>query len=208
MSWRVTSASWQFKMSFTFITLLTDKIWHHPPTKVPLCEVALVVKNLAANTGDIRDLGLIPGFWRYPGGNNGNPLQYSCLENPHEQKSQSIGLQRVRHDWSDSELSTNKSVSCGIQDHTPRDPGGVSTTCVSGNRQAKLDTDCRTSSDLGADEYWFGQTHINENLYSSTVFMEEKFHNSIGVKKEKYKFVFIGMSKKNFISIIPSPKAA
>ena len=41
-----------------------------------------------------------------------------------------------------------------------------------------------------------------------TVFMEEKFHNSIGVKKEKYKFVFIGMSKKNFISIIPSPKAA
>ena len=62
MSRRVTSASWQFKMSFTFITLLTDKIWHHPPTKVLLCEVALVVKRLAANAGDIRDVGLIPGF--------------------------------------------------------------------------------------------------------------------------------------------------
>ena len=42
----------------------------------------LVVKNPSANTGDIRDVGLIPGLGRPPGGGNGNPLQYSCLENP------------------------------------------------------------------------------------------------------------------------------
>ena len=44
--------------------------------------VALVVKNLPANAGDIRDAGLIPGPGRSPGEGNGNPLQYSCLENP------------------------------------------------------------------------------------------------------------------------------
>ena len=44
--------------------------------------VALVVKNLPANAGDIRDAGSIPGSERCPGEGNGNPLQYSCLENP------------------------------------------------------------------------------------------------------------------------------
>ena len=43
--------------------------------------VALVVKYPSANAGDIRDSGLIPGLGRSPGEGNGNPLQYSCLEN-------------------------------------------------------------------------------------------------------------------------------
>ena len=41
-----------------------------------------VEKNLSASAGDVRDVGLIPGLGRYPGGGNGNPLQYVCLENP------------------------------------------------------------------------------------------------------------------------------
>ena len=41
-----------------------------------------VVKNLPTNAGDIRDLGLVCGLGRSPGEGNGNPLQYSCLENP------------------------------------------------------------------------------------------------------------------------------
>ena len=40
-----------------------------------------VVKNLSANTGTKGYVGLIPGLGRSPGGENGNPLQYSCLEN-------------------------------------------------------------------------------------------------------------------------------
>ena len=44
-------------------------------------QVALVVKNLPANVGDARDLGSISGRGRSPGGGNGDPLQYSCLEN-------------------------------------------------------------------------------------------------------------------------------
>ena len=41
-----------------------------------------MVKNLPANAGDIRDVGSIPGLGRSPGEGNGNPLWYSCLENP------------------------------------------------------------------------------------------------------------------------------
>ena len=41
----------------------------------------MVVKNQSAKAGDTRDVGLIPGFGRHPGGENGNPLQYFCLEN-------------------------------------------------------------------------------------------------------------------------------
>ena len=39
-------------------------------------------KESACNAGDTRDVGLIPGWGRSPGGGHGNPLQYSCLENP------------------------------------------------------------------------------------------------------------------------------
>ena len=46
-----------------------------------------VVKNPPANAGDAGDVGLILGSGRSPGGGNGNPLQYSCLENPHGQRS-------------------------------------------------------------------------------------------------------------------------
>ena len=46
-----------------------------------------MVKNPSANPGDIRDMGSIPGSGRFPGGDHGNPLQYSCLENPHGQRS-------------------------------------------------------------------------------------------------------------------------
>ena len=45
-------------------------------------QVALVVKNLPANAGDIRDVGSIPGLGRSPGGGHGTLLKYSCLANP------------------------------------------------------------------------------------------------------------------------------
>ena len=56
-----------------------------------------VVKNPPANAGDV---GLIPGLGRSPGEGNGNPLQYSCLENPMDrgawQAIWSMELQRVK----------------------------------------------------------------------------------------------------------------
>ena len=47
--------------------------------------VALVVKNPPVSAGDVKDMGLISGSGRSPGGGNGNPFQYSCLENPTEE---------------------------------------------------------------------------------------------------------------------------
>ena len=41
-------------------------------------QMVLVVNNLPANAGDIRDVGWIPGLGQPPGGRHGNPLQYSC----------------------------------------------------------------------------------------------------------------------------------
>ena len=45
-------------------------------------QVALVVKNMPASAGDVRDRSSIPGSGRHHGGGHGNPLQYYCLENP------------------------------------------------------------------------------------------------------------------------------
>ena len=57
-------------------------------------------KESTCNEGN---LGLIPRLGRFPGGGHGNPLQYSCLENPHGQRSlagyNSWGHKRVGHNW-------------------------------------------------------------------------------------------------------------
>ena len=59
-------------------------------------------KEFACNARDTEDVGSISGWGRSLRGVNGNPVQYSCQENPMEQKpvgQQSMGSQRVRHDW-------------------------------------------------------------------------------------------------------------
>ena len=60
------------------ITVIVLSTVHH----FGASEVVLVVKNLPANAGDAREMGSIPGSRRSPGRGYGNPLQYSCLENP------------------------------------------------------------------------------------------------------------------------------
>ena len=64
-------------------------------------QVALVVKNMLANAGDIRDVDSIPRLGRSPGRGHGDPLQDSCLENPWTEEPgglQSMGSQRVGPD--------------------------------------------------------------------------------------------------------------
>ena len=58
-------------------------------------QVVIVVKNLLASSGDIRDTGLIPGSRRSPGGGNGNPLWYACLENPMDRGAWQATVHRV-----------------------------------------------------------------------------------------------------------------
>ena len=62
-------------------------------------QVVLVVKNLTANAGEIRDASLIPGFGRSPGGGHGNPLQYSCLENSMDRGAWWATIHRVTKSW-------------------------------------------------------------------------------------------------------------
>ena len=70
--------------------------------------VALVVKNLPANAGDIIDLGSVPGWGRSLGGGHGNPLQYSCQENPMDR-----GTWRGAYNpWNQKELDDWSDLAC------------------------------------------------------------------------------------------------
>ena len=61
--------------------------------------VALVVENPPATAGDARAAGSIPGRERSPGGGRGNPLQYSCLENPMDRGAWRAIVHRVAKGW-------------------------------------------------------------------------------------------------------------
>ena len=58
-------------------------------------QVVLVVKNPPASEGDVKDSGSITGLGRSPGGGYGNPLQYSCLENPMDRGSWRATIHRI-----------------------------------------------------------------------------------------------------------------
>ena len=61
--------------------------------------MALVVKNLTANAGDVRGVGSIPGLGRSPGRSHGNPLQYSCLKNPIDRGTWQARVHRATKSW-------------------------------------------------------------------------------------------------------------
>ena len=72
--------------------------------------MALVVKNLPANVGDLRDSGSIPGSGRSPGGGWGNPLWCSCLENPNDRGAWQATVHAVEE--SDSTEATQHACTC------------------------------------------------------------------------------------------------
>ena len=76
----------------------------------------LVVNNLPAPAGDAGDVGSIPGWGRSPGRGHDDPLQYSCVENPHEQRSL-VGHSPRRH--SQKWLSTCMRARTHTHTHTP-----------------------------------------------------------------------------------------
>ena len=58
-----------------------------------------MVKNPPVNAGDTGDSGSIPGLGRPPGGGNGNPLQYSCLENPMDSRAWQTTVPGITKSW-------------------------------------------------------------------------------------------------------------
>ena len=58
-----------------------------------------MVKNLPVNAGDVRDIGVFPGLGGSPGGGNGNPFQFSYLENPMNRGTWSARVCRIAKSW-------------------------------------------------------------------------------------------------------------
>ena len=75
--------------------------WSKDALNSCMSPLVLVVKEPPASALDKRDVGSIPGLGRSPGGGNGNPLQYFCLENPHGQRSL-VGYSTWGHKESDT----------------------------------------------------------------------------------------------------------
>ena len=72
-----------------------------------------MVKNPPANAGDVRNVGSIPGLEKFPGGGHGNPLQYSCLENPVDRGAWPgvvHGVTKSRIRLSDGTTTTNEDI--------------------------------------------------------------------------------------------------
>ena len=76
-----------------------------------------MVKNMAASAGDTRDVGLIPGPGRSPGGRHGNRLQYSCLENPKDREAWQATVHWVGESQTQlKRLSMHARTQCAITD--------------------------------------------------------------------------------------------
>ena len=85
--------------------------------------MAQVVKNPSANSGDIRGVSLIPGFWKSPGEGNEHPLQYFCLENPMDRaawQATAHGVARSQTWLKWLSKHSTQSVSCQLNQTKPK----------------------------------------------------------------------------------------
>ena len=103
-------------------------------------QVAPVVKNLPADAGGLRDSGSIPGSGRFPGGGHGNPLQYSCLENPTDSGAWRATVHRVAKSWTRLKWLSTHTYTCACVYQT--------CTCVVSN--AHMHSKCAQSCTLCA----------------------------------------------------------
>ena len=87
---------------------MTERL-HFPFTF--LSQVVLMVENLPANAGNIRDASSIPGLARLPGGGHGNPPQYACLGNPMDKEAWQTTVHRG-HKNMDMTWKLNNSNTC------------------------------------------------------------------------------------------------
>ena len=83
-----------------------------------------MVKNPHASTGDERDVGLIPGSGRFPGGENGNPLQCSCLEKSMDRGAGWAVVHGVSRSW------TQLSMHAHLITRALRSDSWLSNTCL------------------------------------------------------------------------------
>ena len=115
LHWQLDSLPLSHQGSPNFLEVTTDRKYFPPAIKgskpgvntnlFALCldalllVVALVVKNLPANEGDVRAVDSIPGSARSSGKGHNNPLQYSCLENSMDRGAWQATVHRVTKSW-------------------------------------------------------------------------------------------------------------
>ena len=77
-----------------------------------------MIKNPPANAGDVGNTGLIPGLGRSPGGGDGNPLQYSCLENPLDRGVWLAIAHKVPKSWTQLKQLSMHTLMCAREEMT------------------------------------------------------------------------------------------
>ena len=87
--------------------------------------MALVVKNLPANAGDVRDAGSVPGSGESPGGENSHPLQYSCLENPTDRRARRATVYGVAKSRTRLERLSTRVHACSLSLGLPVHKAGM-----------------------------------------------------------------------------------
>ena len=91
--------TWKYIYLYKLMFLFSLDKCNCPRNGIAVSQVALVVKNPATNSGDLRDTGSIPGSRSSLGGGWGNPLPYSCLENPMDRRAWRAILHGVAKSW-------------------------------------------------------------------------------------------------------------
>ena len=109
--WRWFSSFSVTQRTFSISTAsLERKVLTLHQLKLGASQVALVLKNLPASAGDVRDTGLISGSGRSPGRSHGNPCQYSCLGNPMDRGAWWVTVHRITKSWTRIQEDVHKRV--------------------------------------------------------------------------------------------------
>ena len=136
------------------------------------CQVALVVKNLPASAGDA---GSIPGSGRSPGGGNGNPLQYSCLENSVDRWDWQASVHGVAKSWPTTEHSRR-------QESSKWKPKRDSPSSTAGkNREWKLALASIFLPVKKANLLWENEAHLQTNKQETRLLAKTSSSFQIGV---------------------------
>ena len=92
-----------------------------------------MVKNPPVNAGDIRDAGSVPGSGGSPGGGHGDPLQYSCLENPMDRGAWQATDHRAAESDTTRDLAHTRRFSLSSVLESPGGSAGKEPACSAGD---------------------------------------------------------------------------
>jgi len=190
-----------------------NNIWHNEPDNA-------VVKNPPASVGDIRDMGSILKLGRSPGVGNGNPLQYSCLENPMDRRAWGPTVHRVAEESDRTEQLTNNFVwrsSAPLLSAAPlvHLPGLQSWVCARARAHTHTHTHTHTSTTKALSKYpprrsaSLSYTRVWQPFHYLHIQTYLSVHNTSGAEmREQWKGTVVGVSLSCIMSFVTQGAAA